>query len=54
MEYFFTLEQDLPPDVGFSLWGGAHIAWLIACAAVVAALCLAYRRAPAAGRERER
>jgi hypothetical integral membrane protein (TIGR02206 family) len=54
MEYFFTLEEDLPAGVGFTLWGGAHFAWLCIAAAIAAALCLAYRRAPEKGRRRLR
>ena len=54
MEYFFTLEKDLPPGVGFAHWGAAHIAWLLFSAALAAALCLAYRRAAAEKRTRWR
>ena len=36
MEHFFTLEEDLPANVGFTLWGGAHIAWLCIAAAIAA------------------
>ena len=54
MEYFFTPEDKLPAGVGFAHWSGAHIAWLCIAAAIVAALCLAYRRAPAEGRRRLR
>ena len=50
MNYFFTLEKDLPAGVGFAHWGAAHIAWLVFSAALAAALCLAYRRASPAGR----
>ncbi len=54
MDYFFTLENDLPAGVGFAHWDGAHITWLIFSAALIAALCLLYRRAPAAGRTKWR
>lgn len=54
MEYFFTLEDKLPAGVGFTLFGGAHIAWLAFSAALIAALCVLYRRAPAEGRRRWR
>ena len=54
MNYFFTLEKDLPAGVGFAHWGAAHIAWLAFSAALAAALCLAYRRASPAGRTRLR
>ena len=54
MEHFFTLEEDLPANVGFTLWGGAHIAWLCIAAAIAAGLCLCYRRLPRDGRRRLR
>ena len=54
MNYFFTLEKDLPAGVGFAHGGTAHIAWLLFSALLIAALCLAYRRAPEAGRTRLR
>ena len=54
MKYFFTLEEDLPAGVGFSLWGWAHGLWLCVAAAIVAALCLAYRRLSGDGRRRLR
>ena len=54
MEYFFTLEEDLPAGVGFSLFGLAHILWLGVAAAICAALCLCFRRASADGRRRLR
>lgn len=54
MEHFFTLEEDLPEGVGFALFGMAHIVWLCIAAAIVAALCLAYRGAPEDGRRRWR
>ena len=54
MKYFFTMEDALPAGVGFAHWGGAHIAWLVFSAALIAALCLLYRRAPEAGRTRWR
>ena len=47
MKYFFTLEQDLPAGVGFTLWGREHIAWLCIAAAIGVLLCLSYRRAKA-------
>ena len=52
MKYFFTLEQDLPAGVGFTLWGREHIAWLCIAAAIGVLLCLSYRRAKAEARPR--
>ena len=54
MDYFFTLEEDLPDGVGFALWGGAHILWLGIAAVIAAALCAAYRRLSEDGRRRLR
>ena len=54
MKDFFTLEDKLPAGVGFTHFGGAHIAWLCFAAALIAALSLAYRRAPEEGRTRLR
>ena len=54
MEYFFTMEQDLPAGVGFALWGREHIAWLCIAAAIGVLLCCAYRRCGGAGRKRLR
>ena len=54
MKYFFTLEQDLPAGVGFTLWGREHIAWLCIAAAIGVLLCLSYRRAKAEARPRLR
>jgi hypothetical integral membrane protein (TIGR02206 family) len=54
MSYFFTLEEDLPAGVGFAHWDAAHLTWLAVSAAIIAALCLAYRRAPGDARRRLR
>ena len=54
MEYFFTPEHELPPGVGFALWGAAHLVWLCIAAVLAAALCVCYRRADTAGRARLR
>lgn len=44
MEYFFTPEAFLPPGLGFSHFGGAHLVWLAVALALGAALCAAYCR----------
>lgn len=50
MEYFFTLEQDLPAGAGFALWGREHLCWLAIGAALGVILCLLYRRVGGRGR----
>ena len=54
MEYFFTLEDRLPPGVGFTLWGPEHLRWLLICFALGLPLCLGYRRLDRKGRDRLR
>lgn len=54
MKHFFALEQALPPDAGFALWGGAHLCALVLCGGLGALLCLCYRRLDRAGRRRLR
>ena len=51
MDYFFTLEQELPPGVGFALWGREHLCWLLIGAALGVILCLTYRRLGRKGRD---
>lgn len=46
MKLFFALEEALPADAGFALRSGAHLAALAASAALIALLCLFYRRSP--------
>ena len=53
-EYFFTTEAFLPPDAGFTMFGREHLLWLLICLALVAALCLSYRRCKARSRTRFR
>ena len=53
-EYFFTTEALLPPGVGFTLFGREHLLWLLICLALIAALCLFYRRCGVRGRVRFR
>ena len=54
LEYFLTPESELPAGVGFSLFGKMHILWLCIAAAVIAALCLGFRRLGPRGRRRLR
>lgn len=54
MQYFFTVEAELPPDVGFPLFGRIHLAWLCTDLALTVLLCLLYRRLPAEQRGRAR
>lgn len=42
MNYFFTLEEDLPDYVGFDLWGREHIVWLCFAVLLAAGLCVLY------------
>ncbi len=35
MKYFFYYEYELPPGVGFSLFGGGHLLWLLGLAAAM-------------------
>ena len=51
MRYFFTPEDRLPPDAGFSLWGREHLCWLLIAAALTVAACLVFRRASRRGKD---
>ena len=53
-EYFFTTEEQLPPGVGFTLFGREHLLWLLICLTLTATLCLFYRRGSPRGRARFR
>lgn len=48
--YFWMAEEFLPGGLGFGLFGVGHLLALVCCAALMAALCLAYRRAAPSGR----
>ena len=54
MDWFFALEQDLPPGAGFRLWGPGHLGMLALCGLAAAALGLGYCRLDPAGRGRLR
>ena len=47
---FFTYETQLPKDVGFSLFGSVHLAWLVGISAftILAALWFSPRTASGA------
>ena len=51
MEFFFTLENELPPGVGFALWGREHLCCLAIGAALCAIACLCCRRLDQKGRQ---
>lgn len=44
MKYFWYTEEVIPEGLGFPLFGGYHLAWLIACVAVIGICCVAYRK----------
>lgn len=50
MEYFFTLEQDLPADAGFAYYGREHICWLAIALSLGVILCLVYSHLNSRGR----
>lgn len=50
MKLFFALEDALPAGAGFSLRSPAHLTALALAAALIAGLCLGFRRASARGR----
>lgn len=50
MEHFFTPDSLLPAGVGFSLWDGMHLRWLLICAALIALLCIVCCRLRERGR----
>lgn len=54
MEYFFALERDLPPGVGFSLWSREHLGWLGIALGLGGLLCALYRHLGETGRRRLR
>lgn len=54
MKYFFTLQSDLPADVGFPLWGRQHLCWLVICAGLAGILCTLSMRLREPGQKRLR
>lgn len=44
---FFTYETQLPDDVGFSLFGSVHLAWLAGILAFTAIAALWFSQRPA-------
>ncbi len=45
LSLFFTYGSELPPDVGFAMFGPAHILWLLAGTAATVLLARLYKRA---------
>ncbi len=43
--WFFTAQENIPPGLGFRLFGPSHLLWLAGTALFAAALCLLCRRA---------
>ncbi len=41
---FFTFREDLPPDVGFPMYGRVHMLWLLLGVAAVVFICLRSRK----------
>lgn len=54
MKYFFTIEDRLPPGIGFTLYGREHFCWLCIALSLTAVLCLICRRLGRTGRARLR
>ena len=52
LPYFFTAQEHIPPGLGFSLFGPAHLLWLAGLTAGIAGLCVLYRRLEAPARRR--
>ena len=46
LDYFFTYGSKLPPDVGFPMFGAAHILWLLIGTAATVLLSLKYKKSP--------
>lgn len=44
---FFTYETQLPKDVGFSLFGSVHLAWLVGISAFTILAALWFSQRPA-------
>ena len=52
LQYFFTYGTDLPPDVGFPMFGAAHICCLIGCSLLAAAIIACYKKSTAGCRRK--
>ena len=52
MKYFLDTVETIPSDVGFSLFGGVHIGWIVTFLAVIIANCVFYRKLSEKGRDR--
>ncbi len=53
LKYFFTYGSELPADVGFPMFGTAHLVWLLLGAAATLFFALRYRRSGGASRRRQ-
>lgn len=47
LELFFIYGTELPPDVGFEMFGPVHLLWIFAGTVLSAGLCLAYKKTKA-------
>lgn len=54
MKYFFETVDTIGSDLGFSLFDGLHIGWIVAMVVIVLANCLLYRKLGEKGRDRWR
>lgn len=54
MKYFFETVDTIGSDLGFSLFDGLHVGWLLALVVIILANCLLYRRLADRGRARWR
>ena len=52
LSLFFTYGSKLPPDVGFPMFGAAHILWLLTGTTAAVLLALLYKRADDTARRR--
>lgn len=52
MKYFLDTVETIPQDVGFGLFGGLHLIWLIFSAFVITVNCFLYRKLGELGRKR--
>jgi len=54
MQYFLDTVETIPEGLGFSMFGGYHIAWIAASIVFFAVMIVLYRRCSAAQREKFR